>query len=184
VEDGVEGLISVVPVKYTTARDVAEKTVNLVLRKLGRKQVECRTAITPVHGGSINGFERIAPGALEKKQTGVSEEAVHHLIRTYGSEYREILRYCEKDQTWGLPVAPSSPVTRAEVLHGIREEMAQKLSDVIFRRTELGTAYYPGDTCLKACAEIMAAELGWDDARTQKELEETNAVYASLGCKP
>jgi glycerol-3-phosphate dehydrogenase len=184
VEDGIEGLISVVPVKYTTARDVAEKTVNLALRKLGREQVECRTAITPVHGGSINGFEGIAAGSLEKKPTGVSEEAVCHLIRTYGSEYREILRYCEEDPAWGEPVTKGSPVTKAEVLHGIREEMAQKLSDVIFRRTELGTASYPGNTCLKTCAEIMAAELGWDDIRTQKELEETKDVYASLGCIP
>ena len=77
-----------------------------------------------------------------------------------------------------------SPLIKAEVIHGIREEMAQKLSDVIFRRTELGTASYPGNTCLKACAEIMAAELGWDDTRTQKELEETKDVYASLGCIP
>lgn len=182
VEDGIEGLISVVAVKYTTARDVAEKTVNLVVRKLGRKPVECRTAITPVHGGSIDGFERIAAGALENKPIGVSEGADRHLIHTYGSEYRRILKYCEEDPVWGEAVTNRSPVIRAEVLHGVREEMAQKLSDVIFRRTELGTASYPGDTCLKACAEIMAAELGWDDTSMQKELEETKAVYASLGC--
>ena len=111
----------------------------------------------------------------------MSPETVRHLMQTYGSEYREILRYCEEDQAWRQPVMPSSPVTRAEVLHGIREEMAQKLTDVIFRRTELGTAGYPGDACLKTCAEIMAAELGWNEQRTLNELGETRAAYFRLG---
>jgi len=79
-------------------------------------------------------------------------------------------------------VTSDSPVIRAEVLHAAREEMAVKLSDVIFRRTGLGTGGYPGSICLESCAAIMAAELAWSDQRTRKELEETKAVYGSLGC--
>ena len=37
-------LISIVGVKYTTARAVAERAVDLILRKLDRKPVRCRTA--------------------------------------------------------------------------------------------------------------------------------------------
>jgi glycerol-3-phosphate dehydrogenase len=44
--DGVDNLVSVVGVKYTTARAVAERTVDLVFRKLGRPAVACRTAET------------------------------------------------------------------------------------------------------------------------------------------
>jgi glycerol-3-phosphate dehydrogenase len=46
--DGVPGLVSVQGVKYTTARGVAEKVVDLVFRRLGRPSPECRTAITPL----------------------------------------------------------------------------------------------------------------------------------------
>ncbi len=182
--DGISGIISVVGVKYTTARDVAEKTVDLVLKKLGRSHVGCQTNRTPVHGGAIDCFEEFVAEQLREKPADMSPETIRHLIQTYGSEYREILRYCEEDQAWRQPVMPSSPVTRAEVLHGIREEMAQKLTDVIFRRTELGTAGYPGDACLKTCAEIMAAELGWNEQRTLNELGETRAAYFRLGCVP
>jgi glycerol-3-phosphate dehydrogenase len=42
--DGVQGLISLVGVKYTTARAVAARTVDLALGKLGRGPVACRTA--------------------------------------------------------------------------------------------------------------------------------------------
>jgi glycerol-3-phosphate dehydrogenase len=55
--------------------------------------------------------------------------------------------------------------------------MAQKLSDVIFRRTELGTAGYPGDACLRTCAEIMAGELGWQKKRMFQELDEVHQAF-------
>ena len=47
-EDGVAGLVSVQGVKYTTARAVAEKAVDLVSRRLGRPGAPCRTAVTPL----------------------------------------------------------------------------------------------------------------------------------------
>jgi glycerol-3-phosphate dehydrogenase len=46
--DGVPGLLSVVGVKYTTARGVAESVVDLVARRLGRSVAPCRTAFTPL----------------------------------------------------------------------------------------------------------------------------------------
>jgi len=44
--DGVANLVSVVGVKYTTARAVAEQVTDLVFAKLGRPAVPCRTAET------------------------------------------------------------------------------------------------------------------------------------------
>ena len=44
--DGLTNLISIVGVKYTTARAVAEQVIDLVLRKLGRLPAACRTAET------------------------------------------------------------------------------------------------------------------------------------------
>ena len=41
----------------------------------------------------------------------------------------------------------NSKVTEAEVLYGIKEEMAVKLSDIVFRRTDLGMHGYPGERC-------------------------------------
>jgi len=48
------GLISIVGVKYTTARLVAERTVDLLLQKLGRAPGACRTADTPLPGAGLN----------------------------------------------------------------------------------------------------------------------------------
>ena len=56
----------------------------------------------------------------------------------------------------------SSRTLRAEVLHSVRTEMAQTLSHCVFRRTDLGTSGHPGEASLRACAHLMASELGWD----------------------
>jgi glycerol-3-phosphate dehydrogenase len=47
-EDGIPGLVSLQGVKYTTARAVAQRAVDLVVRRLGRAVPACRTAATPL----------------------------------------------------------------------------------------------------------------------------------------
>ncbi|NES72524.1 MAG: hypothetical protein F6K24_48690 [Okeania sp. SIO2D1] len=52
-------------------------------------------------------------------------------------------------------------VIKAEIIHAIHQEMANKLSDVIFRRTELSSFGYPGNETIKFCAEVMSKKSGW-----------------------
>lgn len=53
-EAGAPELLSVVGVKYTTARLIAERVVDRVLKKLGRAPVRCRTAETRLPGASLD----------------------------------------------------------------------------------------------------------------------------------
>ena len=62
-DGGTQELISIVGVKYTTARAVAERAVDLVLRKLERKPVECRTAETVLPGAGLNDRDHDDPVA-------------------------------------------------------------------------------------------------------------------------
>ncbi|HVO13057.1 MAG TPA: FAD-dependent oxidoreductase [Vicinamibacteria bacterium] len=58
-EDGLPGLVSVQGVKYTTARLVAERVVDLLGRRLGRPLPPCRTGTTPLAAA------RVLPRPLE-----------------------------------------------------------------------------------------------------------------------
>ena len=78
-------------------------------------------------------------------------EVMHHLAHSYGSKYGDVLRYVGENPVWGATLGESR-VIGAEVIHAVREEMAQKLEDVVFRRTDLGTGAYPGESSLRACA--------------------------------
>lgn len=167
--DEVEGLLSIVGVKYTTARDVAEKAVDRALELTGRPHVESRSHETPIVGGDIEHFEDFVAGA----RGGVPQDVLRHLVYTYGTRYPEILKGdCGHER-----VVPESPVIAAEVRHALREEMALDLESVVLRRTELGTAGHPGRAALESCAAIVQSELGWSDDRKKREIESLETFY-------
>ena len=176
-QHGVDGALSVIGVKYTTARDVAEKTVDLALRKLGMPHRPCVTAIAPLYGGHMDSFEEFLKKEMAASDGRVAPSSLEALLRNHGSAYQRVLRYVEEAPVWAMPLSDDSTTIKAEVLHGVREEMAQKLADVVFRRTELGTLGYPGKAALRTAAEIMANELGWSNARMRQEIDEVEKVY-------
>jgi glycerol-3-phosphate dehydrogenase len=175
--DGVEGLITLVGVKYTTARDVARRAVDLACGKLKQKRETSRTAETPLPGGNIERFEEFLEKIAGAEPLGLGPDILRHLAYSYGKEYRRILEYVDMDPECGLNIPGSREVIRAEVIHAVREESALKLTDVTLRRTDLGSAENPGDEALRACAGIMSAELSWDEERLSAEIEEARAVY-------
>jgi glycerol-3-phosphate dehydrogenase len=60
-QTGLSGLISIVGVKYTTARAVSERAVDLVLQKLGRPAAPSRTATVTLPGAAITDRESDDP---------------------------------------------------------------------------------------------------------------------------
>jgi len=59
--------------------------------------------------------------------------------------------------------------------------MAQTLADVVFRRTDLGSAGMPEEPVLLACADLAAREAGWDAKRKMAEIDRTLALAEQPG---
>jgi glycerol-3-phosphate dehydrogenase len=73
-DDATLGLLSLIAVKYTTARGVAEAAVDRAVAQLGRPAAPCRTAITTLADA------RPLPGTLEEQaRLAVQEEMARHL---------------------------------------------------------------------------------------------------------
>ena len=176
---GVDGLITQIGVRLTTARGVAERVVDLAYRKLERPSPHCTTAERPVHGGATGPFEefvaQLAGGDLKDQPPSV----VRSLAHNHGSEVGRVLAEC-RSHPRGWERLGGSHVLGGEVLHAAREEMAMRLGDVVFRRTDLGTAENPGPDALRAAAELMGSVLGWSEDRIASELAEVTAAYARL----
>jgi glycerol-3-phosphate dehydrogenase len=172
----VHGLVTMIGVRYTTARSTAEAVVDLVFTKLGKAAPRSLTAATPVYGGKIENFAGLKDQVLKERPFGLTAEVLSAVVHNHGSAYQDVLKYGAQNAAWAERLGKST-VVKAEVIHACREEMAQKLSDVVFRRTDLGTGEYPGDSALQACAALMSTELGWDKQRVRREVEETKAVF-------
>jgi glycerol-3-phosphate dehydrogenase len=175
--EGIEGLVTLVGVKYTTARDVAEKAVDRVFDQLGSEPPPSRSGMTPLYGGDIDRFDDYLNDELKRKPTEVSDASMRHLVHTYGTAYRDVLSYVGENPELARPVREDSPVLRAEIIHAVREEQALDLASAVLRRTELGSAGHPGRSSLEAVAELMSSELGWDEVRARSEIERVEEIY-------
>jgi glycerol-3-phosphate dehydrogenase len=182
-QDGIKGLISVVGVKYTTARNTAEKTIDLVFKHLERKPPECRTASTPIHGGEIEEIEEYSALTYRKDAALFSRKTIDHLVRSYGSSYSQVRNLVPGSEADSPLELFSKPVIEAQVLHSVKEEMAVKLSDVIFRRTGIGSVGDSNTKVIATAASAMAAELGWSIDRIHLEIDETRSKFRKHGAK-
>lgn len=172
-QNGVDGLLTVIGVKYTTARHVAEETINQVFRRVGQRPPPSRSATTPLYGGSFGRFDDLMRQVLRQKPCGLDAAILRRLAYNYGSAYPDVLRYYDEGAGRGQHQA----VLEAETRHAARDEMAHSLADVLLRRTDYGSAGYPGEEVVRTCAEVMAAEQGWTLARVGTEIETFNAHY-------
>ncbi len=172
--DAIEGLMTVVGVKYTTARDVAARTLRHALAKLGCPRTESGSDQRPLPGGAIPDFNAFLSESNTLAPAPLSSTVIEHLVYNYGTETHDVLSIGKAAPALLAPLAPSTSVLGAEVAHAVRAEMAVTLADAVLRRTDLGSAGRPAPDALEACSRIMAAECNWDDPRRLAEVAKVN----------
>ena len=167
--DGLNGLITVEGGKYTTSRNLAEHVVHLIGKKLGRKIGRTLTDKQFLAGCDIPDMESFIE-TIVKENPDFSRQTMEYLGRNYGTEYRKVLDYARGNPRLAEVLNEDGEIL-AEVVYAVREEMARSLSDVLFRRTGIGTLGDPGLDVLRRVAQTAARELGWTARRVKQELE-------------
>jgi glycerol-3-phosphate dehydrogenase len=160
--DGIEGLMSVVGIKFTTARGVAEKVIDAVATKTGKTVAPSSTHRDPLPGGDMPDLARFRSN-MAAAHPDVPAKDLERLLSLYGTEAKDV---------FALAAALTGPdaLLRAELLFALREEMPQTLGDLVFRRTGLASAGSPPVAVLRLCAETMGAERGWSTERIRSEM--------------
>ena len=175
---GLPGLISVFGVRYTTARYTAEQAVDAVFRSMGHATPPaCRTAETPLLGGSMSHVDNFLKAVMLRDVEGISTETLRRVAITYGTGYDRVLQMARDVPALARPIGRSCNVLGAEILYAARDEMALKLGDAVIRRTEAGAAGHPGSDALEHAAAIMGRAHGWDEWRLRSEVAEVEAFY-------
>jgi glycerol-3-phosphate dehydrogenase len=177
---GVGGLLTLIGVRATTARGMAATAMDLIARQMGKKGSHPDSATVPLHGGAVRDFRLLKKSVLRDCGGKLDEKQIGSLIRNYGSAYPEVLQY-GRDDPGRFAAIPGSTVTESEVLHAVRMEMACRLSDVVLRRTDLGSGAVPSREALERCAALMAEELHWERSRVEREIAEVYRSYPWRG---
>lgn len=175
---GLPGLVSMFGVRYTTARHTAERVVDAVFRAMGHETPPpCRTAETPLQGGSINHMDNFLKAVMLRDIDGIPAGTLKRIAATYGTGYDRVLQMARDVPALGRPLGRDCDVIGAEILYAAKREMALKLGDALIRRTEAGAAGHPGSDALERAAAIMAQAHDWDEWRTRHEIAEVEAFY-------
>jgi glycerol-3-phosphate dehydrogenase len=171
----VPGLVMVAGGKLTTYRVMARDAVDAAAHSLGgvgRPAVpDSITDVVRLAGA--DGFEtRTNQASALATTSGLHVARVDHLLARYGGLVDELLDLVAGRPELGLPLPGAEDYLRAEVVHAVSHEGARHLDDVLTRRTRISIETFDrGVGSARPAAELMAGELGWDQARLDDEVD-------------
>lgn len=174
---GVSGLVSLVGIRFTTARADAARALELLLRQLPRARPDVATSRLRVPGGDIEDFAAFQSQALRAKPAGLDPLSLCALLRNHGTKYGEVLRCGDPGADMAANI-PDTTTLLAEIRYAIEREMAVKLDDVVMRRTDMAAGSHPGRRALQAAALEMARHLKWPADRMHEEIAATERTLA------
>ena len=158
--------------KLTTYREMAEDTVDAVLRYLYPDQRlvtwtrRSSTKRLTLAGGQ--GYVDPPPGSPDA-----------HLARRYGSMAEEVRALIRAEPALGQPLVDGLPYLRAEAIYAVRHEQATTLDDVLSRRTRARLFDRRGAVlAAPAAAELLARELHWSHEDLTRNLEDFTSACA------
>ena len=140
------GLMSVIGGKWTTARALAENTVDAMVRAGGLKAEACSTATAVLPGGSFTAFADLVK-TLRTEFPDVPHP--EHLAHLYGARARQVIA-----GEAGRTVGTAGDVA-AQVVHAMHHEMAMTVDDVVLRRTGIGQLARPSQVVLAEVSQLM-----------------------------
>ncbi|MHC5063598.1 MAG: glycerol-3-phosphate dehydrogenase/oxidase [Planctomycetota bacterium] len=161
--DPLSGMITVAGGKWTTYRRMAEDVVDQAITLGDLDPQDCVTKEYPIHGFSQN-----------------AEDFGH--LSFYGSDATEIARIEEQEKA-GEDLHAALPLTGAQVLWAVREEMARTVDDVLARRTRC--LLFDAKASIEVApqvAKIMATELDRDSTWVAAEVEEFTRIAQGYVC--
>ena len=119
----------------------------------------------------------------------MDDESRGHLAGRYGHAAQLVLRLAEADPALAARISPELPDIAAEAAYAAGHEQAHTVADVLLRRTRLGLLdarrlCEPDAEGPRAVARGDGRQLGWDDARVEREVEAWRELARAEGLVP
>jgi glycerol-3-phosphate dehydrogenase len=171
---GVGGLVSLIGIRFTTARGDAARALDLLLQQLPGAPPRAPTEQAPLAGGNIADFAALEADARREVAPEISTRTLHAWLRNHGTDYRALAALA-RTPAQAVRLGAGDTVM-AEVTHAVQTEMAVHLDDVVLRRTNLGSGSHPGEPALIAVAQAMQSLLGWTNQQREEQVAATSMI--------
>lgn len=151
------GLVHITGGKWTTYRNMAEKTIDKAVQSAGLTFTPSRTKDLKIHGWQAKGLE--------------------DYLSVYGTDAGEILQLIEADSSLAETIHPLYPFTKAEIKWHMEQEMAITVEDILARRLRL--LFLDAKSAIEAApvvAKMLAVYTGNDARWELLQLEAFNEL--------
>lgn len=176
-EGGLKGLFWVQGVKLTTARATAVAVVQKVAHYLNKNLAVSNSDHEALYGGNMSGYDDFEQRCQEQLSKYCSARIITRLARNYGTNSDFLARLCEQDPSMAETLPGTEDVIRAELYFVLENEMPVTLSDLILRRTDIGSFACPRKETIEYCSNIMAGFYDWSEAQTGANVDELLRHY-------
>ncbi|MDN5805492.1 MAG: FAD-dependent oxidoreductase, partial [Microlunatus sp.] len=151
-------------------RAEAERAIDLAVAQIGGLHPPSTTRRVPLLGA--DGFEaRWNQRHLLAERAAVPVLRMEHLLRRYGSDVDSLISALEERPQLAAPLPGAEDYLAAEVWFAVAYEGATHLDDVLQRRTRIAIETRDGGAeATGAVAELMAADLDWDDQERSRQI--------------
>ena len=169
---GAKGVYSIIGGKLTTYRSLAEETGDLICKHLNMKS-KCPTRAFKLPGARMTAEIRSKITDLQATHH-IADVTIAHLIEFYGSRALNVLANIGDRPELSKLINPEHPEIYAEIAYAVEVEHARSLTDIFFRRTDLGF-YEDGSTGSAGLQilQLISSLLGWTP-------EQSEVKYAAL----
>ena len=177
-----DGLITIAGGKLTTYRRMAAEVVDKALGLLMIMGLSpeglgpARTDTSPLPGAkgwpSNDDSGPVIEKTLEVGNGRIAQDTASYLVSVYGTRALELARMAAEEETLAQRLVPGRLEIRAQVRFAVQYEYAERLSDVMIRRTQL--FFRDENQGLGAMDEVvaeMSIGLNWSADRQQAEME-------------
>jgi len=173
-EQGIDALVTLIGIRYTTARGDSAKALDLLLEQMPNPPPRAPTDRVPLAGGDLQDFDALRASARREVSAQISTPTLEAWLRNHGSDFRSVALLAQEPGQ--MQPLGSSPTVMAEITHAVQREMAMRLQDVVLRRTDMGSGAHPGRTAINQAAHAMQRLRGWTDERRLAEVSDTEQV--------
>jgi glycerol-3-phosphate dehydrogenase len=155
------GLVTIAGGKWTTYRKMAQDTIDQAATVAGLNIKECITENLRIHGWLKN---------VDKKDP----------LYYYGSDRVSLQKLIDERPELGDKLHERLPYLKAEVVWGVRNELAVSIEDVLARRTRAILLDAPASIEMAPeVARLMAEEAGHDQKWQEEQLKDYMAIAES-----
>jgi len=165
------GLVSIGGGKLTTYRLMAHDAVEAALKATGLEAPRRADTSTLRLTGTPGYHELSRHARALGAHYGTTPAVARHLLDRYGAHALAVLELIAARPALAAPVVPSLGYVMAEAVYSARHELVTTLEDILARRMRLNLLDEEhGTGVAHRIAELVAPELGWDEARIVAEV--------------